>query len=162
LALPMGTRTSDDRCMAVIEGRTWLELLSPIACERHLRTEEVGRIALVVEDHPEIFPVNYAVDEKGDIYFRTAPGTKLHALSQAATIALEIDGLDHKLQAGWSVLVVGTAVHIGHPDEIEHAQALPLQPWASGEKAAIVRLRPTKTTGRRIHRPMARRERQGD
>jgi len=139
--------------MAVIEGRTWLELLSPVACERHLRAEEVGRIALMVDGHPEIFPINYAVDDRGDIYFRTAPGTKLHSLSHAQTIALEIDGLDDERHVGWSVLVVGTAVHIGHPDEIAHARDLPLEPWASGDKAEIVRLRPTKTTGRRIHRP---------
>jgi nitroimidazol reductase NimA-like FMN-containing flavoprotein (pyridoxamine 5'-phosphate oxidase superfamily) len=142
--------------MAVIEGRTWLEILSPVACERHLRSEEVGRIALIVDDHPEIFPVNYAVDDNGDIYFRTAPGTKLHALSHAQTISLEIDGLDEERHLGWSVLVVGMAVHIGHPDEIAHARGLPLQPWASGEKAEVVRLRPAKTTGRRLHRPVRR------
>jgi hypothetical protein len=144
--------------MAVIEGRTWLEMLSPIACERHLRTEEVGRIALDVDGHPEIFPVNYAVDDRGDIYFRTAPGTKLHALSHATTIALEIDGLDEKLRVGWSVLVVGTAVHIGLPHELARVESLPLQPWATGEKAEVVRLRPTKITGRRIHRPIRHQE----
>jgi len=29
------------------------------------RTETIGRVAVVVDDHPEIFPVNYAVDERG-------------------------------------------------------------------------------------------------
>jgi len=140
--------------MAVIEGRTWLEVLSPVACDRHLRTESVGRVALPVDGHTEIFPVNYAVDERGDIYFRTDPGTKLHAVSNAPTVAFEIDGLDEQRHTGWSVLVVGQAVHIGHPDELTHARSLPLLPWASGEKAEIVRLRPAKTTGRRIHRPV--------
>jgi nitroimidazol reductase NimA-like FMN-containing flavoprotein (pyridoxamine 5'-phosphate oxidase superfamily) len=138
--------------MAVIEGRTSLEVLSPTACDRHLRTETVGRIALVVDAHPEIFPVNYAVDERGDIYFRSDPGTKLHALSAAATVGFEIDGLDEERRIGWSVLVVGTAVHIGNPDEIAKVKEMPLEPWAAGEKAEVVRLRPEKTTGRRIHR----------
>ncbi len=140
--------------MGVIEGRTWLEVLSPVACERHLRTEEVGRIALPVDGHPEVFPVNYAVDDEGDIFFRTAPGTKLASVSTAPEVAFEIDGFDEEHHVGWSVLVIGTAVHLGDPDQIMKARALPLQPWASGEKAEIVRLRPHSISGRRIHRPI--------
>jgi nitroimidazol reductase NimA-like FMN-containing flavoprotein (pyridoxamine 5'-phosphate oxidase superfamily) len=112
--------------MAVIEGRTWLELLSPAGCDRHLRTEEIGRIALTVDDdHPEIFPVNYAVDDRGDVSFRTDPGTKLHAVDKAPMIAMEIDGIDDERHLGWSVLVVGEARHLGLPDEIVKARAHP-------------------------------------
>jgi nitroimidazol reductase NimA-like FMN-containing flavoprotein (pyridoxamine 5'-phosphate oxidase superfamily) len=139
--------------MAVLEGRTWLEMLSPVACDRHLRTQTVGRIALDVDGHPENFPVNYAVDERGDFYFRTAHGTKLQALSRPKPMALEIDSLDDGLHEGWSVVVVGTAVHIGLPHEIVQAHSLPLEPWAQGEKPEVIRLRPSKVTGRRIHRP---------
>jgi nitroimidazol reductase NimA-like FMN-containing flavoprotein (pyridoxamine 5'-phosphate oxidase superfamily) len=143
--------------MSVIEGRTRLEVLSPIACDRHLRTEAIGRIALMVDDdHPEIFPVNYAVDDRGDIFFRTDPGTKLDAVSKAPMIALEIDGIDEKRQLGWSVLVVGEARHLGLPDEIAMAHSM-LQPWPSGDKAQVVRLRPTTMSGRRIYRPSCRR-----
>ena len=63
--------------MAAAEGRPFLEVLSPIVRNMHLRREDVGRVALLVEGHPEIFPVNYAVDESGDIFFRTDPGSKL-------------------------------------------------------------------------------------
>jgi nitroimidazol reductase NimA-like FMN-containing flavoprotein (pyridoxamine 5'-phosphate oxidase superfamily) len=147
--------------MSVIEGRTWLELLSPIACDRHLRTEEIGRIALMVEDdHPEIFPVNYAVDDRGDIFFRTDPGTKLDAVSKAPMIALEIDGIDEERQLGWSVLVIGAARHLGLPEEIAKARSM-LQPWASGDKAQVVRLRPSKISGRRIYRPTRRQDAEG-
>jgi nitroimidazol reductase NimA-like FMN-containing flavoprotein (pyridoxamine 5'-phosphate oxidase superfamily) len=141
--------------MAVIEGRTWLELLSPAGCDQHLRTEEIGRIALMVDDdHPEIFPVNYAVDDRGDVFFRTDAGTKLHAVDKAPMIAMEIDGIDDEHHLGWSVLVVGEARHLGLPDEIVKARAL-LQPWPSGDKTEVVRLRPTKISGRRIYRPRA-------
>ncbi len=139
--------------MAVIEGRTWLEMLSAVACDRHLRTENVGRIGLDVDGHPEIFPVNYAVDERGDIYFRTAHGTKLHTLAHPKPAAFEIDGFDESVHVGWSVLVVGTAEHIGLPHEVAHVRDLPLEPWATSEKPEIIRLRPTKISGRRIHRP---------
>ena len=38
-------------------------------------------------------------------------------------------------------------------EQMAHARTLPLQPWAAGEKANVVRLSPTKVTGRRIYRP---------
>jgi nitroimidazol reductase NimA-like FMN-containing flavoprotein (pyridoxamine 5'-phosphate oxidase superfamily) len=138
--------------MAVIEGRTGLEEISPIGCDRHLRSETIGRVAVLVDGHPEIFPVNYAVDERGDIYFRTDRGSKLSAVATAPTIAFEIDGIDDENRLGWSVLVVGTARWLGSPQQMAHARTLPLQPWAAGEKAQVVRLAPVKITGRRIHR----------
>ena len=109
---------------------------------------------MVDDDHPEIFPVNYAVDDRGDIFFRTDPGTKLHAVDKAPTIAMEIDGIDDERHLGWSVLVVGEARHLGLPDEIAKARSL-LQPWPSGDKTEVVRLRPTKISGRRIYQHRA-------
>ena len=138
--------------MAVIEGTTNLQVLSLIACDRHLRTETVGRIALMVDDHPEIFPVNYAVDERGDIFFRTDPGTKLNAAATSPTIAFEIDGFDEDRELGWSVLAIGPARWLVRPQDIAKVRSLPLKPWAAGEKANVVRLTPTKITGRQISR----------
>jgi nitroimidazol reductase NimA-like FMN-containing flavoprotein (pyridoxamine 5'-phosphate oxidase superfamily) len=138
--------------MAVIDGRTGLDEISLIGCDRHLRTETIGRVAVIVDGHPEIFPVNYAVDERGDIFFRTDPGSKLNAVATAPTIALEIDGIDEDNELGWSVLVVGPARWLGSPEQIAHARTLRFHPWAAGEKANVVRLAPTKITGRRICR----------
>ena len=140
--------------MTVIEGRTKLQVLSPVACSRHLRSEPVGRIAVMVDGHPEIFPVNFAVDERGDIYFRTDPGTKLNAAATAPTIALEIDGFDEDRETGWSVLVVGRARWLGRPQDIAKVRELPLKPWTAGEKANVVRLTPSKITGRQIARSL--------
>jgi nitroimidazol reductase NimA-like FMN-containing flavoprotein (pyridoxamine 5'-phosphate oxidase superfamily) len=139
--------------MAGAEGRPFLEELSPIACSIHLRREDVGRVAVLVDGHPEIFPVNYAVDESGDIFFRTDPGSKLDAVATAPVIAFEIDGLDEERHSGWSVLAVGPARWVAGPEQLAHADTLSLQPWAAGAKANVVRLSPTKLTGRRIYRP---------
>lgn len=139
--------------MAPIEEGTKLQVLSSIACDRHLRSEAVGRVAVMVDDHPEIFPVNYAVDERGDIYFRTDPGTKLHAAATARTIAFEIDGFDEERQIGWSVLAVGPARWLARAQDIAKVRSLRLQPWAAGEKANVVRLSPVKITGRQLARP---------
>ena len=138
--------------MAVIEGRTGLEVMPLVGCERHIRTESTGRVAVMVDGHPEIFPVNYAVDDGGAIYFRTDRGTKLDAVAASPSVAFEIDGLDEERQLGWSVLVVGPARRLATPGEIAHANSLPLAPWAAGEKAHIIRLSPTHVTGRRIYR----------
>lgn len=139
--------------MAVIDGRTRMEEIPLVGCDRHLRTETIGWIAVVVDGHPEIFPVNYAVDDRGDIFFRTDRGTKLNAVANVPMIAFEIDGIDEKREVGWSVLVVGQARWLGSPNHLAHARTLPLQPWAAGERANIVQLTPTKITGRRIRRP---------
>jgi len=141
-----------ENTMPVIDGRTRLEELPLVGCDRRLRSQPIGRVALIVDGHPEIFPVNYAVDERGDVFFRTDPGSKLNAVASAPTIAFEIDGIDEENELGWSVLVVGQARWLGHPDRIAKARTLPLQPWAAGEKANIVRLTPTKITGRRLYR----------
>ena len=138
--------------MSVTQRNVGLEEMPPVGCDRHLRSESVGRVAVVVDGHPEIFPANYAVDEKGDIYFRTDPGTKLAAVATAPTIAFEIDGLDEERNLGWSVLAVGPARWLSTPEQLEHVRTLNLEPWAAGEKANAVRVSPTKVTGRRILR----------
>jgi nitroimidazol reductase NimA-like FMN-containing flavoprotein (pyridoxamine 5'-phosphate oxidase superfamily) len=138
--------------MAVIEGRTGLEVMPLVGCKRHLATETTGRVAVIVDGHPEIFPVNYAVDDSGAIFFRTDRGTKLDAVAASPSIAFEIDGFDEERQLGWSVLVLGPARRLATPSEIAHAKTLPLEPWAAGEKVHTIRLSPAHVSGRRIHR----------
>ena len=132
--------------MTVIEHRDGMEILSTIGCDRHLRSESIGRVAVMVDGHPEVFPVNYAVDERGDIFFRSDPGSKLAAVATAPTIAFEIDSIDEEREVGWSVLVVGRARWLASPEQIAKVRTLPLKPWAAGEKANVVRLTPTKIT----------------
>ena len=56
--------------MTVIEGRTWLEILQPAECWRLLAGQELGRVAVLVDGAPEIYPVNHIVDSE-TIVFRT-------------------------------------------------------------------------------------------
>ena len=136
--------------MAVIEGRTWLEVMPEPACRRHLHQEHVGRVVVSVGDHPEAFPVNYAMDGD-DVVFRTDPGTKLHAVDEQAKVAFEIDELDLEHRTGWSVLVVGKARWVSKPEDLRRLRDVAIEPWAHGDKASWVRIIPTKVTGRRIH-----------
>ena len=80
-------------------------------CWRLLTQEEVGRLAVSVGRHPDLFPLNYIVD--GDtLVFRTAEGAKLAALAIDSAVAFEIDGYDASAGEAWSVVVKGRAHEI--------------------------------------------------
>jgi nitroimidazol reductase NimA-like FMN-containing flavoprotein (pyridoxamine 5'-phosphate oxidase superfamily) len=126
-----------------IEVRTWLELLDRAECDRLLGTQHVGRLAIVINGQPLIFPVNYAMLD-GAVVFRTARGTKLFG-AVGHPVAFEIDGTDPIYHSGWSVLVVGKAEECR-----PRAGSLPLRPWSEAPKDHFVRIRPQAVTGRRI------------
>ena len=75
-----------------------------------LRQARVGRLALIVDGHPDIFPVNHVVD-RGTVVFRTAAGTKF-AEAVGHTVAFEVDGYDLRTASAWSVVVKGTAQEV--------------------------------------------------
>ena len=120
-------------------------------CWELLRAAEVGRVAVVVEGRPEIFPVNHLVDG-GSVVFRTAPGTKLAGAAQGAAVAFEVDGLDAESDEAWSVVVHGRAREMRSFDEIIETAELPVSPWHEGVKPRFVRIEPDAVSGRRFAR----------
>lgn len=135
---------------AVPVDRHGLEILSRAECDHRLGAHHIGRVAVLAGDQPLVLPVNYGVD-RGDVVFRSAVGTKLHA-AIGHRVAFEIDGLDPLTHGGWSVLVVGAAEIESRPGDRERLEALPLGTWAPGRKPIWVRVRATSVTGRRIVR----------
>ena len=130
------------------EERT-VEELPESACWALLRTTTVGRLAVWVDDHPDIFPLNYAVDH-GTLVFRSKAGTKVSAALSDAQVALEADGYDAGTAEAWSVVIKGNAEEIrGGPDLIDTLD-LPLFPWQAGDKGRFIRIVPTTTSGRRF------------
>jgi nitroimidazol reductase NimA-like FMN-containing flavoprotein (pyridoxamine 5'-phosphate oxidase superfamily) len=127
-----------------------MEELVAAECWRLLRSHEVGRLAVSITDHPDIFPINYVVDGDG-IVFRTGPGTKLAAAVLGKGVAFEIDGYDPIAGEAWSVVAKGRARQIEHMIEYFQADELPLFPWHASPKPDIVRIEPTEVTGRRFH-----------
>jgi hypothetical protein len=99
-----------------------------------------------------IFPVNYVFD-RDLIVFRTDPGSKLDAATERESVAFEVDAIDEATRSGWSVVVRGSLAEITDPADLARLHALPLYPWAPGEKARYVRVRPLSVTGRRIKIP---------
>ena len=129
------------------EGMTELPVTE---CWTLLRQHEVGRLAVSIADHPDIFPINYVVDGES-IVFRTGAGTKLAAAVLGKGVAFEIDGYDALAGDAWSVVIKGHARQVEHMLEYFDAEDLPLFPWHAAPKPDIVRIEPEEVTGRRFH-----------
>lgn len=129
--------------------RTWLEHLSEIDCWRLLRQHPVGRIGVLIDSAPEIYPVNHVIDGES-IVFRTDPGNLLRGLDRSPSVCYEVDAVDTVHRSGWSVLVKGRAREVVDPREIRRAGELGLDFWDLGEKSHWIRIEPRQVTGRRI------------
>jgi uncharacterized protein len=128
--------------------------LSYDACWELLAAGIVGRLAVIVDGRPEIFPLNYVLDRRS-IVFRSSGGTKLWGAQAARAAALEIDGYDPQRQEAWSVVVRGDTEVISSQEEKDAVDALGLEPWQPGEKSHYIRLAPQVLTGRqfKVNRP---------
>lgn len=113
-----------------------------------LRQAAVGRLAVIVDDRPEVFPVNHLVDH-GSVVFRTALGTKL-AAAAGHWVAFEVDGYDPDTASAWSVVVKGEALEVNRLYDVLEVVELPLFPWHSAPKAHFVRIEPHSISGRRF------------
>jgi uncharacterized protein len=129
-----------------------MEELDEDECRRLLAEHHLGRLAIPDFGGPVIFPVNYVVD-RDLVVFRTGPGSKLDAATERESVAFEVDAVDEGTRTGWSVVVRGTLAELTDPADLARLRALPLYPWAPGEKARYVRVRPSSVTGRRIRIP---------
>jgi nitroimidazol reductase NimA-like FMN-containing flavoprotein (pyridoxamine 5'-phosphate oxidase superfamily) len=127
-----------------------IRVLSRDECLRLLAAHDFGRVAVTMGT-PVIRPVNYMFDEPSQsVVFRTAAGSKFHALLLEAAAAFEIDGIDSGARTGWSVVVVGMSEEITNPSEIRRVEKLGLKHWAPGPKPHWMRIRARTVTGRRI------------
>jgi nitroimidazol reductase NimA-like FMN-containing flavoprotein (pyridoxamine 5'-phosphate oxidase superfamily) len=132
----------------IVEVATKLEPMSADECLQLLREHSLGRLAVVVDDQPLVFPVNYALSGR-QVVFRTDAGTKLHA-ADGHRVAFEIDGADPLYHDGWSVLVVGVALEERDPLRKRELAKLPLSPWVAGPKAHWMTINGSAITGRRL------------
>jgi nitroimidazol reductase NimA-like FMN-containing flavoprotein (pyridoxamine 5'-phosphate oxidase superfamily) len=137
--------------MGVIEGRTWLEVIGPTECWTLLGLEEIGRLAVLVDGVPEIYPVNFVLDGHA-VLFRTDAGSKLRGIVRSPTVCFEVDGVDAD-QLGWSVMLKGTATELASGANAVSASEVLRNDWGRGEKLHWIRIEPFEVSGRRIFRP---------
>ncbi|MGF1646094.1 MAG: pyridoxamine 5'-phosphate oxidase family protein [Kineosporiaceae bacterium] len=117
-------------------------------CWEFLRANDLGRLAVVIDDGPEIFPVDYAVD--GDrLLIRTAAGTKLFA-ADGRDVAFEIDGTDTRQDGehAWSVVAKGVAEDIRDAAELAHLAIRGPRPRWRSVKPHVLAVHVTSVTGR--------------
>jgi nitroimidazol reductase NimA-like FMN-containing flavoprotein (pyridoxamine 5'-phosphate oxidase superfamily) len=124
------------------------DVLDVHECWRLLRGAQVGRLAVVVDGRPDVFPVNFAVDH-GTVVIRTGPGTKLTA-ALGGGVAFECDGHDVDAGTAWSVVLKGRAELLRSWQDLADTVELPLSPWQGGAKPVFVRVLPDDVTGRRF------------
>lgn len=122
-----------------------VEHLAAADCQRLLRGDNLGRLALIADDRVDVFPLNYLVFDD-DIYFRTAPGSKLDALGESAEVAFEVDG--RRRRRVWSVVVHGVARPIDDAELVQSARVSRLATDLPGTKSHYVRIEASEVTGR--------------
>jgi nitroimidazol reductase NimA-like FMN-containing flavoprotein (pyridoxamine 5'-phosphate oxidase superfamily) len=118
---------------------------------QRLARARFARLAFVDGDQPIVVPVNIATDAGERIVFQTASGGLLGGLD-GHKVAIEIDGHDPALHAGWSVLVLGVARDVTDAADPDAARlrAVPVDTWAPGTRGRRFAVLPLSITGRTI------------
>lgn len=143
-----GTTEGRDAIARLVHGRTWVEHLNVDDCWTLIGAVPVGRLGVLVDSAPEIYPVNHVVDGHS-IVFRTDVGSKLYGLLRSPAVCYEVDDVDPVARTGWSVLVKGRAEEL-HDLEDRPRAVPPLEVWATGARPHWIRIVPDEVTGRRI------------
>jgi len=135
--------------MSTVEGLTWVEYLSTEECWALVGAMPVGRIGVLVDSAPEIYPMNHVVDG-ATVVFRTDVGSKLIGLLRSPAVCYEVDDVDLVTRTGWSVLIKGRAEELHDIEDRRRVAATPLHVWATGTRHHWIRIVPDEITGRRI------------
>jgi nitroimidazol reductase NimA-like FMN-containing flavoprotein (pyridoxamine 5'-phosphate oxidase superfamily) len=114
-------------------------------CLELLRTERVGRLVVIVDGRPDIFPVNFSLDATDSVIMRTGVGTKLKAAVNH-DVSFEVDHFDADQHAGWSIVIHGVAHQTSYIVEGEH----PVASWLD-DTPHMLRIARTSMTGRRVN-----------
>jgi uncharacterized protein len=138
--------------MQFIDLNSGMEIVERDECLRLLATEKVGRLGVVLGGQPEIFPVNYVVDDDC-VMFRTDDGSKLVGAVRGPVV-FEVDHFERTTKSAWSVVLHGRADVVtvyDSPAMRRRMSQVSLIPWTGTVKQHLVRIAPNSITGRRIH-----------
>ncbi|MBB3043432.1 MULTISPECIES: pyridoxamine 5'-phosphate oxidase family protein [Actinomycetes] len=123
--------------------------LSTDQCLERLGSHSVGRVIFCADDGPQIYPVNFAVDD-GTIVFRTSAYGPLTSLVHHNEVAFEVDEFDREHHHGWSVIAHGRARALEGDEAHEQTTLRMLEPWAAGSRTLHIRVTPRQLTGRQF------------
>lgn len=125
-----------------------VSILSLTECWALMSSVSLGRLVTSVDGRPQIFPVNFAIQDR-TVLFRTAEGTKLVSAAINHDVLFEVD--QHDGVEGWSVIVTGSARVQRSAEELDAADHAGLLSWTAATKQHFVRIHPLNVTGRRFH-----------
>lgn len=130
-----------------------LRSLSETECWELLRGQDLGRIALVIDGWPEVFPVNYGVANRM-LVFRSAAGAKA-SHGPGSRACFEVDRWDDRAGTGWSVMVRGVLRDLTDAagEEAEALRQVSLYPAPPGSHDRLLALDAGKISGRRFGGP---------
>jgi uncharacterized protein len=135
-------------------GEVHPELLEPIdeaGCYRLLAAVDVGRLAVVIDDHPRLVVLNYVLDEHALLFRTRADATLARVTGEGLALRaeFEVDSAFAPARSGWSVIASGVLSR--EPDGRRQATARErISPWAQGERDVVLRLDVAGVTGRRV------------
>ncbi|MFZ2530189.1 MAG: pyridoxamine 5'-phosphate oxidase family protein [Rhodococcus sp. (in: high G+C Gram-positive bacteria)] len=116
-------------------------------CWELLRTTAVGRLVVIADGRPDVFPVNYVVGDR-KVFFRSGEGSKLSELAVHADVAFEADLVGDA--TAWSVVIHGRARILTHFNEIRAVEEHGPIPWVASPKFNFVEIAASEITGRRF------------
>ena len=125
------------------------EVLDPDDCWRLLAEASIGRLSVISNGHPDIFPINFAV-ANGTLVFRTGMGTKQHAIENDAVVAIEADSVSAEFGLAWSVVLKGPASEAGPESPALNGVTRALFPWQGVGRDLLYVVKPDSITGRRF------------
>jgi nitroimidazol reductase NimA-like FMN-containing flavoprotein (pyridoxamine 5'-phosphate oxidase superfamily) len=125
-----------------------IEHLATAECWRLLESGSFGRLAVDgLDGIPDVFPVNYTVHD-GSVYIKSAPGSKLMAITVHPVAAFEIDGEDDGLH--WSVVLRGAAHRLALDKEIRESGVKAVVSLSPTGKYHYLCVTPSSVSGRRF------------
>lgn len=115
-----------------------------------LTGKSFGRLAISLNDKPDIFPINFAIHARNSddvvAYIRTSPGNKLFATAVGAPLALETDSVEESTAT--SAIMYGVGRTVQHPDELKLVDSLGVEPWIAVRKPEVVAIDVEHISGR--------------
>jgi len=139
-------------------GPSVVEQLDEADCLQLIAARRLGHLAYTGPFGPTVLPVVYKLHEKS-IVFHTLPGTSTEedlrtGIANAEyQVAFEVDQFDPDRLEGWFVVAVGSAHHVDTEAERASIISAGADPLPGIGSQHMVRVHPTRISGRRRLRP---------
>jgi hypothetical protein len=118
-------------------------------CRRLLATPAIGRLVFTSGALPVVQPVRFGVRD-GQVLIPTHADGQLARAVRGAVVAFEVDCMDARTGAGWTVTALGPAHVLTDPDDIATAALLGLRTWVPTTRYSYVAVEIAVLRGYRV------------